>query len=395
MSVPSKVVSAAAFASLGCASPAWAGNEVHVRTPVLWPSTCAVVVDRSVDPLVQLDYSIPLEDTALTFDELPDSRTHQFFALCRDRALTELLPPWIARDDIERSEAAGLLEPGTPAGAILDESLDWSACFVRITADDQRRPITYAQADQGVAWDTSGVAVGVWSVAGYTFEPPLNLWSARPGFVKILDDHDDPAQDLPAIALLGSEQALEPGAAIELEACVDALGPAVIEFEWAEFAPTLSWRPLATAPVAERGALAVTIAAPVDAAGLELLVRARLIDGLGRERLAHAPVRLSVFPCPDTGCVEPESAPEPEQAGGCALVTGALAWGQPGALAWLLLPALALRRRRAGAALSVDISKSPPHTPRSLWHASPSKTALIRSPTASPSRSWPRAAPER
>jgi hypothetical protein len=309
-------------AALACPRLARAGNEAHVRTPVLWPSECAVIVDRSVDPVVHFDYSIAAEDTALTAEELPDSRTHQFVALCRDRPLSELLPPWLTRDDVERSAAAGLIE----------------------SASASADAITFADAALGVDWDTSEVDVGVWSIVGHTFEPPFNLWRDRPGFVKIVDDRADPEQDLPAIALLGDEQVLEPGATVELDACVDVLQPASIELEWAVFAPELTWLPLTGAAVDGDGPLQLTLTVPIEAAERELLVRARLVDGLGRERVAYLPARLAVLPCPSSGCVEPpppsEPEPEPEDHG-CACTTPAPG---PAAIGLLLLP-LALRRR--------------------------------------------------
>lgn len=314
-----------------------------MRTPVLWPGECGRVVDRSVDPIAHFDYAIPSQDTNTTPDELPDSRTHQFVALCRQHPVSELIPPWITRDDVERSVMAGLLEPDSVTyREILDESTIWTDCFVRITADDERRPITFAQAELGVDWDTSTIAVGVWSLAGYTFEPPLNLWRDRPGFVKILDDRDDPEQDLPAIALLGDEQAVDPGDALHFEACVDVLEPARVELEWASFEPSLVWQPLATITIDADGPLSIDPPAPIAAANSELLVRARLIDALGREFIAHAPVRVSVAACPEQGCSEP--APDPmdpsEQTRGCSMSprspSPAATWALLGLLALLL-----------------------------------------------------------
>lgn len=332
-------------AALGCVAalawsrPAHAGNEAHVRTPVLWPSECGRVVERGVDPIAHFDYAIPYEDTDKTADELSDSRTHQFFALCRQHPVSELLPAWVTRDDVDRSVLADLLEPDEVTyREILDETTIWTDCFVRITADDARRPITFAQAELGVDWDTSTVAIGVWSLAGYTFEPPLNLWRDRPGFVKILDDRDDPEQDLPAIALLGDEQAVEPGEMMRFEACVDVLEPARIELEWAPFQPSLEWQPLDTIEVDGDGLLMIEPPSPIAAADSELLVRARLIDALGREYVAHAPVRVSVLACPEQGCSEPDP---PDDTHGCVLNPRTpTTWTLP------LLGLLLLRRRR-------------------------------------------------
>jgi hypothetical protein len=333
-------------AALCCAAaiawprPAAAGNEAHVRTPVLWPSECGRVVERSVDPVAHFDYTIPYEDTNKTAEELPDSRTHQFFALCRQHGVSELLPAWITRDDVDRSVVAGLLEPDEVTyREILDETTIWTDCFVRITGDDERRPITFAEAELGVDWDTSTVAVGVWSLAGYTFEPTLNLWRDRPGFVKILDDRDDPEQDLPAIALLADEQAVGPGEIMRFEACVDVLEPARIELEWAPFQPSLEWQPLDTIEVDADGSLLLDLPAPIAAADSELLVRARLIDALGREYIAHGPVRVSVSACPEQGCSEPVAPGD--EARGCSTRPRTNAAG-----IWILLGLLLLDRRR-------------------------------------------------
>ncbi len=278
-----------------------------------------MIVERDQDPVVHFDYAIPAEDTELSPDELPDSRTHQFVALCRERPLTELLPGWLTRDDVERSAQIGLLDSADlSSAALLDESPTWTDCLVRITGDDERRPITFAQAALGVDWDTTGVPVGVWAIVGHTFEPPLNLWRDRPGFVKIVDDRDDPEQDLPALALLGDEQVLEPGATFELDGCVDLLGTGTLEIEWAEFAPQLVWHRLATTSVDTDGPVQLELRAPSEAADRELLIRARLVDALGRERIAHLPARVSILPCPADGCVDPPAGPAPPADGGCA-----------------------------------------------------------------------------
>ncbi|NVB40809.1 hypothetical protein G6O69_23420 [Pseudenhygromyxa sp. WMMC2535] len=313
---------------------ALAGNEAHVRTPVLWePSpACGLIVDRSETPLVHLPYSIPAEDTALTADELADSRTHQFFALCRQRPQTALLPEWITASDVARAEAAGLIEVGSVPTSEILELGEWASCALRITPDDARRPITFAQAAQGVDWDTSGASVGVWNVAGYTFEPAFNLWSPRAGFVKIIDDPEDPQQDLPALALSAREQLVTAGVAAELDGCVDAQTPATLHLEWAAFAPKLNWQPIDEIPVTARGALEISWVPPLAAEDLEILIRARLVDAAGRETVAHAPSALAVLSC--TGNCPGESSEsgpnsedeagseDPVAPGGCALSTG-------------------------------------------------------------------------
>ncbi|MCA9683842.1 MAG: hypothetical protein KC457_16700 [Myxococcales bacterium] len=341
MSAP-RLAMAAACVALSLSSPALAGNEAHVRTPVLWQPApaCGVVVDRSVDPWLHLDYAIPGEDTALTTEELPDSRRQQFFALCRDRAADELLPPWITRDDVDRSVEAGLLPADTvePA-AILDESPAWAGCFTRITADDQRRPITWDQAALGVDWDTASVDTGVWLVAGYTFEPVLNLWSPRPGFIKIVDDSDDPQQDVPALALTVEQQVLEAGTTIELGGCIDAEMPALIHLEWTAFAPTLDWQDAGEIAISEDGALALPF--PTPATEGEILIRATVTDAQGRSFVAHGPAPLTVIPC-DGECA-PDVDPTPEDGDGCGCSSTPRREFAP----WLLLLAILPLRRRS------------------------------------------------
>lgn len=299
---------------------AQAGNELHVRTPVLWPgASCGQVVERggSEGAVVHLDYAIPAEDTLLTVDELDDSRTHQFVALCRDRPSTELLPEWITADDLARSLDAGLLDAAEAEAiissqGILDAHPEWSSCARRITADDDRRPITFAAAEAGVDWALADVPVGVWRVAGYTFEPPLNLWSPRPGFIKIVDDLDDPEQDLPALALSSPELILEADGAFTLEGCADLLEPALASVDWSPFAPELDWRPLLEAEAITDGSFSLALTAPpLDA--LEpnteasdqptLLLRVRVTDALGRSAVAHLSQPAQLRPCVG-GCAD-------------------------------------------------------------------------------------------
>jgi hypothetical protein len=344
---PSLAAALVGFALLAAAllvpGVAAAGNEAHVRTPVLWPSECARIVDRGVEPVAHFDYDVPVEDTQQSADELPDSRTHQFVALCRQHPASELLPPWITRDDVDRSVDAGLVEDGAVTyREILDETTVWADCALRVTADDDRRPITFAEAAAGVDWDTSAAPIGVYTLAGYTFEPALNLWRDRPGFVKVVDDPDDPDQDLPALALLADEQIVSPGDAIVLDACVDALGPASLELEWARFAPSLDWQPLDTVSV-DDGALTVEIPAPAAAADSEILIRARLVDALDRAYVGHAPTRVTVLPCPTDGCGSPPP-PSDDEPRGCSMILGPNNRARPAGLLLLVLALLVPKR---------------------------------------------------
>jgi hypothetical protein len=296
----SSVLGAAALlVSLAWSATARAGNEAHPRTPVLWPdSPCSTVVDRSEQTTLELAYAIPFEDTMLGPDELPDSRTHQFFALCRQRDPGELLPSWITRDDVERAGALGIVDAASIGPEqVLDEAPAWAGCFVRVTADDARRPITFAAAAEPVAWQLADAARGVYEIAGYTFEPPFNLWRARPGFVKILDDPSDPAQDLPAAAIASTDAIWQGRGTLEL--CVDAIPPITAVVEWAPFAPQLDYQRLDERTIAAPGTIALELEGPALDEAVEAVLRVRIVDTLGREFVAHQATTLVLAPALD------------------------------------------------------------------------------------------------
>src|SRR5688572_15773085 len=147
-------------------SLASASNMTHPRTPVLWEggggecelpmieSPCMTLHDRSDDPVLHLPYGIPYEDLEVTPDEVTDSRTHQFFAFCRPHSPQDYLPGWITDADVDAAVTKGLLEVGTVEPAdIMTSNETWQDCFVRITADTERRPIACPMAEAGVEWD--------------------------------------------------------------------------------------------------------------------------------------------------------------------------------------------------------------------------------------------------
>lgn len=333
---------------------AHAGNEAHPRTPVLWPDgECGRVIDRSVEPIAHFEYSIPFEDTLLGPDELVDSRTHQFFALCRQRPVSELLPNWISDDDVARATEAGLIEPGSvPTSEVLDTHATWSDCAVRITADDDRRPISFAAAQAGFDWDLADVPIGVWQVAGYTFEPPLDLWRERPGFVKIVDDPSDPDQDLPAAAIASADPLWMISGQLEL--CVDVLTPATAILEWTPFAPELDWQPLGESTITQDGTVTLSFDGPPVEIGesIQGMIRVRVIDALGREVIAEHSTTVSFYTC--VGHCGPDD-PRPDQPpdedpiivdDGCACASSPS--GAPGSaslLAWLPLVIAGMARR--------------------------------------------------
>jgi len=333
---------AALLVLLAWSGAARAGNEAHPRTPVLWPEArCSWVVDRSTTSAIELEYAIPFEDTQLGPDELADSRTHQFFALCRQRDPGDLLPNWITRDDVERAAALGLVDAASVGPEqVLDEAPAWAGCFVRITTDDERRPITFAAAAEPVAWSLGDAAPGIYQIAGYTFEPPFNLWRARTGFVKLVDDPNDASQNLPAAAVARADAIWVGGGALEL--CIDAIPPLESIVEWAPFAPQLDYRTLDQRTIAAPGTVELELAGPAIDESVEAVLRVRIIDALGREFVAHHASTLVFEPGLDesSGDSDSDVATDTESAGaepvrGCACGQAGQA-GSPG-LAWLVL----------------------------------------------------------
>jgi hypothetical protein len=108
------------------------------------PSTARSRIDRSVDPVLHLPYGIPREDTAVTSDEVPDSRTHQFFAFCRRRHPQDYLPNWITWADVDAAVMTGKVESSDDIAPrdVLESSTAWQGCWYRITEDDERRSRT-------------------------------------------------------------------------------------------------------------------------------------------------------------------------------------------------------------------------------------------------------------
>jgi hypothetical protein len=338
------------------------------------------VIERSADPILHLDYTIDHEDPAPFPGELADSRTHQFFAFCRQWSDSAPLPSWISLDDVQRSELASLIAPNTVASEdILDTSTAWSDCFVRITADADRRPITFAVAEQGVDWDLAEVPVGVYQLAGYTFQPPDNRWSEQRGFVKIADDLSDPEQDLPAAFLPSIHNWYWwPYVQNGFDLCVDVLEPATAEVEWARLDDPTNWQPLGSIPIDHDGLHELAIEGPdpdPDAGAsnviAEGLLRVRLVDAMAREYTAQLPSTVYYERCnghcggeppnedppdeEDTGEEDPASDPITSE-DGCACSHEP---SRTTPLTWLLLSAIVGLSARGARARSADRDSSP------------------------------------
>jgi uncharacterized protein (TIGR03382 family) len=272
------------LAVLAAGSEAWANDGVTPRTPVLWDDTpCILRVDRSVDAVLHLPYAIPFEDTALTPHEVEGSRTHQFFAFCRRDDPRGRLPNWISWADVDVARKANLILPSETIDPeeVLDGSRTWSECFVRVTGDDDRRPITFAAAEAGVDWDTTAVAPGVYSIAGYTYHPRFNQWSARPGVVKVHDGDADAVG--PALAVLTEETITDVGHTLPIEGCVDAAPGTMLSAFHAEASGTgePSWMAFAEDVPIDAGSFSIDFVVPDVLGGRTAMVRVDATDPSG------------------------------------------------------------------------------------------------------------------
>lgn len=282
-----------------------AGNSQHPRTEVEWDEvTCMEFVDRSVDSNYSLVYGIPFEDTDVTPEEVVGSRTHQFFALCRQVSPQESLPSWITMADVEQT-LLGYDEFVTPPSEdIFELATDWDGCWQRINEDADRRPITHSAASQPVTWDTSVVPTGVYSLSGYTYEPIFNVWAPRVGGVVRVYDGGDPAADGPAAAVTTGEQLPCVGDTVTVEGCVSALPGTTMtayfaidsdaaEPDWIQFADNV--------PV-EGEAFTLDWEAPQEAAGRSTILRIDFTDPNGATYTAYQYEPNIVLPMESAGC---------------------------------------------------------------------------------------------
>jgi hypothetical protein len=283
---------------------AHAHNLDHPRTPVDWSGApCLTVIDRSVDgPIHPLQYAIPFEDTMLSEDEPPDSRRHQFFAFCRDHYFEDQLPNWISLADLDVAVELGLgLYNGLDLEYdVLDQALRWQDCFMRINADDERRPISFAAAAEPVAWDTSSLAPGTYVIEGYTWEPWFNLWTEHPGVFRIIDDPT--AAHPPAAALTFPEQVIMVGEEASIGGCVDAMPGATMELAWALGGSGIDpqWEVFASDLPVRNGSFTLPFVGPEPAIGHYLLVRLEVEDSLGRGWTAYSNKYIGVIGTPPT-----------------------------------------------------------------------------------------------
>jgi hypothetical protein len=292
---------AIAVSLLAVPTLARATNTRHERTPVLWPQApCMTLVDRTQDAVLQLDYDIPFEDTMVTVDEVAGSRTHQFFAICRDQIPlpVEPMPNWIDQSDVDAADAVGLDVGMVGSPDVLDRSDDWAGCFVRITADDARRPITAAAAADAVEWDTSDADAGGYVLLGYTYEPLKNHWWPRPGVVKLHDGDPDAVGPVAAIEGHTEDFSVYRDESIMLGGCVDALAGTSFDVE-VRRADGGEWSRYADDLAIDGDAFELELTPPAELAGELALVRVVFEDPMARSWTAYLPVQLVVIDAPN------------------------------------------------------------------------------------------------
>jgi hypothetical protein len=281
---------------------ALAANALRPRTPPEFGEVpCMMVVDKSVEPVLHIEYEVPWDDLDFTPEELPDTRRHQFFAF-GPLKWDFSLPNWINRHDYDRSEANGDFTREYDIDEdILDQSSLWpTGTWHRIMPDDARVPITHEQAALGIDWDLSTTDVGTWVVASYTWEPDNNLWEYRPGAVKIVDP-GDPDSGAPAAFLSfevpGFITAREPH---DFAGCVDAAPGSTMTASWGLRVGNdePQWQTFAQDEPAPDGTLALPFSAPDEAAGGQVKLRLEVTDPDGRRYVAFSPF-VSVVANPD------------------------------------------------------------------------------------------------
>ncbi|MEM6295771.1 MAG: hypothetical protein AAGA54_31150 [Myxococcota bacterium] len=334
---------------------------------------CIQLVDRSRgETVVELRYDIPYETPskdpleAWSDDEVADGRTHQFFAFCED-PFRPWPPLWIDHDDLRAAAAKGLIP--TEDYPTLD-SKTGVPCWVPITTSDERRPISFEAAEAPVLWDVSGVEAGTYTLWGYTWDPPFNVWSPRSRTaIKVHDG--DPALAGPSVVLTSGEIVTQDDEEPVIEGCIDAVDGTRLTFEHAEdnLDEELIWESIAEDVEVEGPNFSVAL--PGDwGLGTYSLVRvtATTPDGLSSTAYLHARVVRFIPPdCEEAvfieaaGCDEepdddakpprpPADVPEDtENSPGQAAETNGCRLGPPVALwpLFLLLPAgISPRRRR-------------------------------------------------
>lgn len=275
--------------------------------PSFYGGACVTVVGRDA-PLLEVGVTFPYEDVELTDDELPDSRTVGLYAFARDLPPGATLPNWVQSGDVQRAVETGLIDAPPQPEALLPTS-SWADVAWGVV--DERLPIACESAGPW-PWNTQAVPPGAYVLWGYTFEPPLNLWTPRPGVVRVVDAA---GSGPPAVALSDLDGRREFGVeqGLEVMGCLSADPGTQVVLSWARAADPQTWTVF---DVLEPGGDTFTswLAPPNDALYDALYVRAEARDPAGRSFIHHARGALVVL----AECVD-EPLTRPDVADGCGL----------------------------------------------------------------------------
>ena len=248
-----------------CISARAHAHPAAAESPTFSDPPCIVVADKREQEHIDIDYAVLMDDTVIESGDIPvsDAKTHQFFALTgtiwtvgvddlyvpysdlEGRGI--VFPLWVTHDDVQRSAAAVALATGVtaeqtdlPPERVLETRPDLDGNWLRITADDARRPITATQALVPVRWKLADVPAGVYTVTGYVFSPPYNAWAARPGVVKIVDADHNPA----AGAIKSLNEVVFAYQGRRVQGCVDVPSETRLDaYYFLEEKPEMGWIP--------------------------------------------------------------------------------------------------------------------------------------------------------
>lgn len=286
--------------------PGLASNTGRARVPPSFVGAgCVETVDRSREPEWSFDVGIPFESGTPSVDEPADSRTFQFFALCRAPRPLESLPAWVSRADVE---AAASVDPSLempPSSEILEHSESWSECVQPITPREGRMPISCEGTTAGEVWDTRGVAPGSYVVWGHTYEPAQNLWTPRDGVVRIIDGDDESAGPAVSISWPVTEVLAGLDEGITVAGCMAGMAGTTLSLSWATASELERHEDDAWHVFAEGTDLDEFEQAFIPSVALEyeaVFVRAQARDPRGRTFVAYTREPIVFL----AGCAQPE-----------------------------------------------------------------------------------------
>jgi MYXO-CTERM domain-containing protein len=299
-----------------------------------------LVVDRTQQPMLRFGYRVEVDDTQITAGDipLPDTLTHQFFAL-RGSVLFEGLTPelrtfdpddpaavamplWISQHDVERAQKSSDgemlgydLSPLTPQD-ILETETALAGRWLRITPDDRRVPITFEQSIFGLQWNLRDVEPGLYTIAGYIFSPPYNGWEIRSGLVSIVDRE----RHVPAAVFQRIQESLFDRQGRRVRTCIDAAaGTRMRSYLWIQERVDLGWMPWGEEQFVESGTIEQCFKSPLTGMTGSVRLRVDLIAPDGVEQTFYSPDMLTLisgsFACVESDsicCPTPSASAEPD-----------------------------------------------------------------------------------